>query len=463
MNTDTQFLYEALDTLSQWNKIKREIPNSLTQNLNPQYELRDYQIDAFARFFYCYKNDYPGKAYPLHFLFNMATGSGKTLIMAGLILYLYDQGYRNFLFFVNSTNIIEKTKDNFLNPASIKYLFNQDIHISNHRVHISPVENFEAVNPNDINICFTTIQKLHSDLTSQKENALTFEDFRKHRIVLMADEAHHMNVKTKTQGELLESWENTVEHIFTQNEDNLLLEFTATHDYDNPAMVEKYRNKVIIRYDLLQFRNDRFSKDVVIIQSDFEQQERMLQALILSQYKQEVAAKYRINLKPVILFKAQRTIEQSSHIKAEFHQLIENLTPEQIVGIRSSNIPLVQRAFRFFDENHISSQQLVERLKREFQPDFCLSVNDEQEKEQYQILVNTLEDKTNRIRAIFAVQKLNEGWDVLNLFDIVRCYETRDSGQGKIGPTTLSEAQLIGRGARYFPFTLPESNGLWIF
>lgn len=452
------FLYEQLNTLSQWGSIKKEVPDSVAQNLNPRYELRPYQIEAFARFFYCYENDFPNKAYPLHLLFNMATGSGKTLIMAGLILYLYEQGYRNFLFFVNSTNIIEKTKDNFLNPASIKYLFNQEIHIGNRRVRVSPVENFEGVNPSDINICFTTIQKLHSDLTSEKENALTFEDFRKHKVVLIADEAHHMNVKTRAQSELFESWENTVERFFTQNEDNLLLEFTATHDYATPAMVEKYRNKVIIRYDLLQFRNDRFSKDVVIVQSDFDQRERILQALILSQYKQEVAAKYRINLKPVILFKAQRTIAQSQENKAEFHKLMDGLAARHIARIRQSNIPLVQRAFRFFDENRISDEQLVERLKRDFHPDFCLSVNDEKEKETYQILVNTLEDKTNRIRAIFAVQKLNEGWDVLNLFDIVRCYEARDTGRAKIGLTTLSEAQLIGRGARYFPFVLPASN-----
>ena len=89
---------------------------------------------------------------------------------------------------------------------------------------------------------------------------------------------------------MFESWENTVEHIFGQNESNLLLEFTATHDYESPAMVKKYRDKVLYRYDLLQFRNDRFSKDVVIVQSDFELNERILQALILSQYKQEVAA-----------------------------------------------------------------------------------------------------------------------------------------------------------------------------
>ena len=46
---------------------------------------------------------------------------------------------------------------------------------------------------------------------------------------------------------------------------------------------------------------------------------------------------------------------------------------------------------------------------------------------------------------------LSEGWDVLNLFDIVRCYDT-----GSTNSTTTAEAQLIGRGARYFPFTLQE-------
>ena len=45
---------------------------------------------------------------------------------------------------------------------------------------------------------------------------------------------------------------------------------------------------------------------------------------------------------------------------------------------------------------------------------------------------------------------------MLNLFDIVRCYEARDSGKNRIGKTTISEAQLIGRGARYFPFILPD-------
>ena len=256
--------------------------------------------------------------------------------------------------------------------------------------------------------------------------------------------------------ELFESWENTVERIFKSNDANLLLEFTATHDYETPTMVEKYRNKVINRYDLINFRNDKFSKEVVLVHSDLDQDSRILQALILNQYKQEVAAKNGINLKPVILFKAQRTIAQSEENKENFHKLIDGLTGDRIQDIRKSPLGIVKRAFDFFDENQISADQLAERLQSEFQEAYCLSVNDEAEKKNYQMQVNTLEDKNNPIRAIFAVQKLNEGWDVLNLFDIVRCYEARDSGKNRIGKTTISEAQLIGRGARYFPFVLPD-------
>ena len=467
MDQAVPFLYEDLNREVQNEALTippENIPAYLREGLNPRFELRPYQEEAFARFFRCFENNFQGKEKPLHLLFNMATGSGKTLIMAGLILYLYEKGYRNFLFFVHSTNIIQKTRDNFLNPLSSKYLFNErGLRIDGRRPQIAEVDNFEGVHREDINICFTTIQQLHLDLKDIKEGSVSYEDFRRSKTVLIADEAHHMSAETKKrksqkQLKAFESWENTVEEIFRQNEENLLLEFTATHDYERQEMVDKYRRKVIYRYDLAQFRNDRYSKDVIIVRSDMNPDERILQALILSEYKQAVAAKHQIQLKPVLLFKAQKTIAQSKENKAEFHELINDLDVQKIDAVRRSNVPPVQRAFRFFDENKISSAQLTERLKREFQENRCLSVNEEKEKVRHQILVNTLEDTDNRIRAVFAVQKLNEGWDVLNLFDIVRCYEKRDSGGRGIGKTTMAEAQLVGRGARYFPFILPEND-----
>ena len=453
------FLYQRILEEFGRQKIQSiEIPDYLKDNLNPEFEIRPYQKEAFARFFLYHNENFPGKSYPLHLLFNMATGSGKTLVMAGLILYLYEKGYRNFLFFVNSTNIIEKTRGNFLNVSSSKFLFQENIQFNTNRVNVTSVVNFEGTNENDINLCFTTIQKLHSDLNTPKENSITYQDFKDKKIVLLADEAHHMNASTKKQQEVLDnSWENTVELIFNQNEDNLLLEFTATLDYIQSNIVEKYRDKVLYRYDLRDFRNDKYSKDVYIVQSDFEEKDRIILALLLSQYKQEVAAKHLINLKPVILFKAQKTIEESRKNKKKFHKIIENLSEEDIERVRDkSDLSLIKKAFNFFNNNNIADRQLVERLRREFEENRCISVNEESEKREQQMLLNSLEDKDNPIRAVFAVQKLNEGWDVLNLFDIVRCYGTRDAKAGKPGKTTIAEAQLIGRGARYFPFVTKD-------
>lgn len=95
-----QFLYQKLNTLSEMWALKKDIPLYINSNLNPNFEIRDYQKEAFARFSY-YLNDFPNKKIPIHLLFNMATWSGKTFIMASLILELYEKWYRNFLFFVN--------------------------------------------------------------------------------------------------------------------------------------------------------------------------------------------------------------------------------------------------------------------------------------------------------------------------------------------------------------------------
>ena len=464
-----QFLYEQLDTLSNFVILKKEMPDSITQNLSSVYELRPYQVEAFARFIHCLNNDFPGKRNPLHLLFNMATGSGKTLIVAGLILYLYEQGYRNFLFFVNADNIIEKTKDNFLNQRSSKYLFNKNIYFKGDQVKVTEVENFEGVNENDISIRFATIQKLHNELTTEKENALTFDDFKKKKIVLLSDEAHHMNVSTRRAQLQLNlmgespnpmekpTWENTVENIFNANHDNLLLEFTATFDDKTSAIADKYRNKIIYRYDLVQFRNDKYSKDIEIVRSSFSLKDRILQALILNYFKESVATKHKIQLKPVILFKA-KTIPDSEKNKADFHKYMDTLTGNDIDRIRRSEVPIIEKAFRFFENDKTNSEDLARYIKTDFQEKYCLAVNSKVEKEKYQVDVNRLEEKDNPIRAIFAVQMLSEGWDVLNLFDIVRCYETGSTGHNKIGNTTIAEAQLIGRGARYYPFSLPPEH-----
>ena len=434
------------------------IPNTILDNL--KFEIRPYQEESFKRFIYVDKEDFDEKPHrPVHLLFNMATGSGKTLIMVGLMLYLYEKGYRNFLFFVNSNNIIKKTKDNFLNPQASKYLFNNKLVVDGREVLIKEVENFEEADTENINIKFTTIQQLHIDLNNTKENSITIEDFKDEKIALIADEAHHLSSATRNNGDLFGSWEGTVMEVLKASFDNILLEFTATLDYESREIAEKYQDKVIHKYDLAQFRVDKYSKEINLVRSDYDEEERVIQALILNLYRQELATSNNINLKPVILFKAKRTIAESEQNKANFHQLIEEFSAEMVDNIQqTSTVPIVQKAFQFFEGKSISSTEIAKRIKANFKEENCISANNDAEAETNQILLNTLEDENNPIRAVFAVQKLNEGWDVLNLFDIVRLYEGRDGRAGKPGKTTISEAQLVGRGARYFPFTLEEGQ-----
>jgi len=454
------FLYDIL--LQEFGKraiAQVTVPNHITDNLKPGFGQRPYQIEAFQRFILCDSEDFEGKPKrPFHLLYNMATGSGKTLIMAGLMLHLYQKGYRNFLFFVNSNNIIQKTKDNFLNPQASKYLFNDKIVIDGKEVLIKEIDNFEEADNQNINLKFTTIQQLHIDLNNTKENSITYEDFKDKKLVLIADEAHHLVAGTKS-GNMFGSWEDTVKKIHDSNFENILLEFTATIDTDTAELVKHYQDKVIFKYDLAQFRIDKYSKEINLIRSLYDEQERIIQALILNLYRQELATSNNINLKPVILFKAKRTIKESEQNKENFHQLIDDFSVAMVTKIqKTSTVPIVQKAFQFFEAKGISATEIVKRIQANFKPENCLSANNDAEAEQNQILLNTLEDENNPIRAVFAVQKLNEGWDVLNLFDIVRLYEDRDGKDGKPGKTTLSEAQLIGRGARYYPFALEEGQ-----
>jgi type III restriction enzyme len=450
------FLYEKIDALREAG-VNAELPTYIPENLNPNFELRPYQKEAFENFITYFEGKLRQR--PSQVLFHMATGSGKTLIMAGLMLYLYKQGYRNFLFFVNLSNIVEKTKMNFKDATSTKYLFADEIVLDGERIAIQEVTNFQYSDPEKINICFSTTQGLHMDMWMTKENGMSFDDFDDQKVVLISDEAHHLNVDTKKkmsteESESYHSWEQTVKNIFNRNVDNILLEFTATCDLANPAIHAAYENKIIFNYPLANFYQDQYSKDIITLRSDLPMMERALQALILSQYRLKVFQDHRLSIKPVVLFKAAK-IADSKDFMAAFIEAVQKLSGNQLYQLSAfTDNPVMQKAYTYFGKNGITMEILAQELRDNFSEEHCVSVNDDNDATTKQILLNSLEDADNPYRAIFEVKKLDEGWDVLNLFDIVRLYETRQSSGRKISPATIAEAQLIGRGARYCPFQI---------
>ncbi len=123
-----------------------DIPKYITDNL--KYSFWDWQKDALQYFnvFEKNKRNLIEKINdPTHLMFNMATGTGKTLLMAALILYHYKKGCRHFIFFVNQNNIVDKTENNFINKNHTKYLFRQNVVIDDKLVEIRKVETFDDI------------------------------------------------------------------------------------------------------------------------------------------------------------------------------------------------------------------------------------------------------------------------------------------------------------------------------
>ncbi|MCM3799779.1 DEAD/DEAH box helicase family protein [Caldibacillus thermoamylovorans] len=437
-----------------------EVPNYIIDNL--RHELRPYQEHALRQFIYTQRSDTADISFN-HLLFHMTTGSGKTLVLAGTILYLFqEKGHQNFIFFVNSDAIIKKTFDNLTNMGSSKYLFRKDgIVIDGEHITIQVVDVFPAIPAdNTIYLKLTTIQKLHMDLTNPRENGLTFESLEDSKVVLLADEAHHINVLTRsdkrkltTKEEQERTWEYTVSKLLRLNRENRLLEFTATIDLNKDALFHKYSDKIVYQYDLKRFMTDGYSKNVVLLRANEDDDKKMLHAMLLSQYRKYIAKENGIELKPIILFKSNK-IAISLNANQIFLSLVENLTVPQLEKVIQNGLAVYQnkmsiwhKMFQYY--SNVNLDQVVRDLQWDFTKETTLNANDASFlSESNALLLNTLEDPDNPIRTIFAVAKLNEGWDVLNLFDIVRISE----GATSTKTTTDSEAQLIGRGARYYPF-----------
>ena len=417
VDLDTSFLNEHLG----W-----EQPEYITQNM--VHKFRGYQEEALRYFHYAQVNEVFKFRNINHVLFNMATGSGKTDLMAGLILYLYhEHDYQNFLFFVNTNSVLNKTIDNLTNKKSEKYLYSPELEIDGERITIERVRTFPRTqSKNTIYIKLSSVQNIASDIYTQSENSMGKDDYARNKVAILGDEAHHYSAATKSEKELEQSWEKAISIILGAREDNRLLEFTATIDLENKSIYEKYKDKVIYRYALDRFIQDRFSKNVKRIQSSNTDEENMLNVVLLSEFRRRYAHElYSTYVKPVIMFKSQR-IDSSNEANQTFNELIDSLTPQSIrdfllrqkqVGNERESETL-SIAHDYYRKNDSELDQIVRDIKREFAPTRIINANDSDrgsgmlEKGQYEAL-NSLESPANLYRVIFAVAKLTEGWDVL--------------------------------------------------
>ncbi len=451
------------------------IPDYITANI--KHTLLDFQADVMKNFLFL--QNYSDQINKNHLMFNLATGSGKTLLMAMLVLYYYEEKKMNkFIFLVNQVNIISKTEDNFLNAHSAKYLFKQiNIFIKHKNIEIKKVDNFSDQTEN-IEIIFTTINKIHGDLNNERENQITLDVLKEKNIVILSDESHHINADSKKwiNKPLKPSWEKTViQYLFNKNHDtfainqNVLLEFTATiTDHDN--VIKKYAPITIFKLPLSDFSKQGYAKNCLALQFNWPNKQRIVLVLLLNWLRHEIALKNKIlHFKPVILF-CSKNIDHAEEEYSNFRALIDHLT--------ISDFDFLQNIESLLDEKEVQKRPIMflkkflatkydnvsgfERalcfIKDNFQEFNCLKTHSKYNNEDKYL--NNLEAKENLKRAIFVVDKLKEGWDVLNLFDIVRLdYDDVLKKTIHLKTSTsysTADIQLIGRASRYYPFNVDK-------
>lgn len=485
---------------------KPAIPDFIVENLKHSFWY--WQKEALENFLIQEKiKEKENDLEPTHLMFNMATGTGKTMMMTALILYYYKKGYRHFIFFVNQNNIVDKTENNFINKLHTKYEFRQNIVIEDKTINIRKVETFDETD--DIQIKFTSIHKLHNAVYLAKENSVTLSELQRRDLVMIGDEAHHFNASTIRNGQveidlplelkenasekdIEKSWENTVlNKILRKGKNkqdienrNVLLEFTATIP-KNADVIEKYRTKTIYKFELVDFLNAGYTKEINLVSTSLNKKKKILLALLFNWYRHQIALKNNIaNFKPVMLFRS-KLIEDSKKDYEYFLALISDLKQADFGFLKNVENSIkedqsslfkvyeqgksrIKQILGFINAEKVNIRDIVNYIKDEFAERNCIITNSKDNKattkekttEEQEQLLNSLEDKNNHIRAIFTVKRLTEGWDVLNLFDIVRLYEGRDeghqNGQRVAGQATVQEIQLIGRGVRYFPFNYNE-------
>lgn len=462
------------------------LPTYITNNL--KHELRDYQASALRNLLVMLKatNEQKSETQIVfdkflkinQFLYRMATGSGKTDVMAASILALYkEKKVQRFLFTTNLKSVLRKTVDNLINEASEKFLFASRIIIDGLTVriiYVGEAEDFPEIEPNTIYIKIVSIQTLSNQLDESKarEGRSSLDNIVGENIALLVDEAHHFNANASVlkvkSGENTAAFESTMDIIRNNVQTNrkyvVQLEFTATLPFGNRGkdkkIRDKYLDKMLFNYPLKEFvikdrgGNGGYGKHLSQIEADETIESKMLTGILLSQYRKYLAIKNGfIHFKPVILFKSNN-IAPSFVAQETFEELVKNLIIAQVnrhvnTSLRGTSSQALNWFVNFYD--HLDDKgEFVQSLKDDFSG-HILNANDDKNEERLLNNLNTLDNLDNPYRAVFAVEKVSEGWDVLNLYDIVRVSE-----KGKKANTN-AEAQLVGRGSRYYPLT--STNG----
>jgi len=480
--------YRRLAQDESYNKAIQQTDKGFIQEINSAmiHDFRDYQEEALAAFDFFMNQDketYPFKEElfekelgerslknPIPFYgFEMATGSGKTLIMGALILYLHKKlGKENFLIITRGKTIYKKTIKNFdMNHKD--RIFSNNLNLD---YNVVTGENYMGRSCDydedaDFNVFIFNMGKFfertsgdlkvkkaweQSHWTDERGNTISLYEYLQNdeNLTILTDEAHHFQKFRYVDGRSSKSSGD----IIVDLKPNSVLEFTATALTDEED--EQRRNqKIIYNYPLNKFITDGYGKKVRAygypgsiektssVEVTRDDKEKFLVSFMIHLVKKEALKDKRIKsreegIKPILLTRA-RDIEHADNL---VNWICDDLP---------TSIDLIEKVYNYIVDGpeyditelikkYVSLEKLKEEIKEIPEKTFAYH-NENDNDEEIQNKVETIE--TNDQEVLVQIRKLEEGWDLQNPYTILILSVSK-------GNLKTYVKQLIGRGLRLF-------------
>lgn len=386
--------------------------------------------------------------------YEMATGSGKTMLMGASIYFLNKKyGIKNFLIITPaSTDIYQKTIRNFT-VGNFESVWADDTPFKfNIITGDNYTQNLFYDEKKDVNIFIFNISKFganavntsstwESAIWKDKEgNSISIKEFLKNeKLVIITDEAHH--AQNIASNKIIKSFHP-----------DMVLEFTATA-VEKEKSENKKNQTIAYKYDIRNFLEDGHGKLVRAIAINTE--EKSSKNEITNTEKQKLITLMLIHLlkkKSVLLDDKSKSIKPLAFIKVKndtkFTQKVFDYITQEIFE-DSENISIILEKIK--DPDLEITTLLWEMYEKDYRKDINALKKDIKNSVQTSIFYHGKSDKEtekkfveirkNEIEIVVYMQRLDEGIDLPNIYSMAVINDTSNDFK-------TSVKQIIGRGVR---------------
>ena len=400
--------------------------------------------------------------------FEMATGSGKTMLMGASVYYLHKMhGIKNFLIVTpSSTEIYKKTIRNFQKGTN-ETVWNDEVPF---KFNLITGDNYKDTKDlfaadTDANIFIFNIDKFGTNATQTKKewessdwkdkngNTISLLDFlAQNELIIITDEAHHAQ-STKAK------------QVINAFKPKAVIEFTATA-VEAEKSVAKKNQTIVYKYDIKRFLEDKYGKKVRVLalpggeqktkgkKTDISDTEKYkLQTFFLVHLLKKKALNSDIkcrDLKPIGFVKVKNEIS--------FSEKIEDYIKNNLASETEHLQVILDKAKA---EDTETTNLILEMFEKDYKSDLNKLQKDIAAVAQNSILLHSKSDnlikkkfddlQKNEIEIVIFIDMLNEGIDMPNIYTMVVINDTPSEFK-------TSVKQIVGRGVRLNKFEREYDN-----